>query len=994
MKRTVKAALVALLFFFSPVLFYPQSKPGSLKSQENLLEQLSTSRSLISEGHFARAQKLLLQSLKLARKPEEKIEILFYLAETNASLGQLAQAAERYSQCLEVARQIKDSVKINYCQKVLTAIDLFNKAKEFRQNKNNEEAIKILDEAITLCEEIKNGTLKIKCLRRKSLSLLDLSDQEGYLKLNLEAITLAKRLKNHGELIKLLINIGHWYFSNYTLNLAIDYFSQAASYINQDALPQDAFDVYYNLGTVYNEIGNYNRAIEYFSQALNIISDDKDNPYYSATLIGLGFSHGIKGLTMGSRNDYYRAFEYFSQAQMAAARTGNRNFEAITLNNLGSLKAHLEENLDALYYLNKARILAEELKLSSYLVSIYTNIGIIYARLGDYQNSTLYYDRAINLALAENENRTLWESYLEKANLLRKQGQSEEARFYYLNSINIIESLRSRLLTEEDKASFFGSDKRLDAYHNLINLLISQEGKRSRQALLYQAFNFMERAKARVFLESIELARVSQQFPVDIRLANREKELMSDLSRIYTRLITPEVEDRERSRLLDQVKLIEEELERVRREIRLKNPALAELTYPEIISYDRARKEFIDSRTAIFAFQVGRESAYAFCLSPEGLKVYPIPSQKELREMVSRHRRAITDTDNQDFSSGNILYQALIEPGLENRLKNGLKKLLIIPDDILTILPFETLVVSGPADWLIKHYTISYAPSLSSLNQLVYKQNRKNRKKPSSNLLAVGDPYYGEREEKYTELSTKAIFQDLYSLSDMKFYRLRYSQEEVRRITSQIPRSRALTREKASEDLVKRANLADYRILHFAAHGLIDDQKPARSAIVLTLDNDPAEDGFLQMREILNLKLNSDLVVLSSCQTGLGQFIRGEGIEGLSRAFFYAGASSVLISLWTVNDQVTSQLMERFYLHLKESQSPAAALRAVKLEMVDSGVVSHPYYWASFILNGNGDLKIFAPGYRSPLLLGLSLLGLTLGALIFRKKFLNNRKKP
>ncbi|MGQ9800049.1 MAG: CHAT domain-containing protein [Candidatus Saccharicenans sp.] len=989
MKRAVIAALAALSFFLLPI--FPQSRPGSIKPQHNLWEQLSTTKALISGGQYVQAQKLLLQSLKVARKPEEKKEIIFYLAETNASLGQLDEAVERYLQCLELAKQIKDPVKISYCQKTLTAIDLFIKAKDLRQNKNHDEAIRILNEAITICDEIKNETIKIKCLRRKSLSLLDLNDQEAYLKLNLEASAIAKRLKNPGEIIKLLINIGHWYFSNNNLNLAIDYFSQAALYINEDTLPQDAFDVYYNLGTVYNEIGNFSKAIEYFSAALNRISGDKDNPYYSATLIGLGFSYVKKGLNTGTREDYNRAFEYFIQAQMEASKTNYKNFEIITLNNLGSLKAHLEEDLDALYYLNKARILAEELKLNSYLVSIYTNIGIIYARLGDYQNSILYYDKAINLALAENENRTLWESYLEKANLLRKQGLPEEARFYYLNSINIIESLRSKLLTEEDKASFFGSDKRLDAYHNLVDLLVNQAGPSGRTKLA-QAFNYMERAKARAFLESIEAAKVSQEFPVDIRLANKEKELMSDLSRIYTRLITPEIEEKERSRLLDQIKLIEEELERVRREIRLKNPAFANLTYPETISYDRARKEFIDGRTAIFAFLVGKESAYAFCLSSKGLKVYSIPAQKELREMVSRHRRAISDTDNQDFSSGNELYRALIEPGLENGLKNSLKKLLIIPDDILTVLPFETLVLAEPADWLIKHYTISYAPSLSSLKELVHKQNRKNRKKPSNNLLAVGDPYYGELEEKYTELSTKTIFQDLYSLSDMKFYRLRYSQEEVHRITNQIPRSMVLTREKASEDLIKRANLADYRILHFAAHGLIDDQKPARSAIVLTLDNDPAEDGFLQIREILNLKLNSDLVVLSSCQTGLGQFIRGEGIEGLSRAFFYAGASSVLISLWTVNDQVASQLMERFYLHLKAAQNPAEALRAVKLEMVDSGVVSHPYYWAPFILNGDGDLRIFAPGYPTPLALGLSLLGLTAGVLIFRKKFFNNRK--
>jgi len=99
------------------------------------------------------------------------------------------------------------------------------------------------------------------------------------------------------------------------------------------------------------------------------------------------------------------------------------------------------------------------------------------------------------------------------------------------------------------------------------------------------------------------------------------------------------------------------------------------------------------------------------------------------------------------------------------------------------------------------------------------------------------------------------------------------------------------------------------------------------------------------------------------------------------------------MSLWTVNDQVASQFMERYYLHLKGMQTQAEALRAVKLEMIDSGVVSHPYYWAAFILNGHGDLKIFGPHYRAPLLIGLSVIGLTLGAFIFRRKLFNNRRE-
>jgi CHAT domain-containing protein len=159
---------------------------------------------------------------------------------------------------------------------------------------------------------------------------------------------------------------------------------------------------------------------------------------------------------------------------------------------------------------------------------------------------------------------------------------------------------------------------------------------------------------------------------------------------------------------------------------------------------------------------------------------------------------------------------------------------------------------------------------------------------------------------------------------------------------------------------------------------------------VLSLDEDQTEDGFLQMREIYNLKLNSDLVTLSSCQTGLGELIRGEGIEGINRAFFYAGTSSVLMSLWAVHDQASYQLMERFYYHLRSSESIKNALRKAKLEMINSGVLSHPYYWAGFIASGKTDKVVF-PSLRNKLLFFGSVFLLASGLIIataanFRKK--------
>jgi len=993
----VKNSIRILLFLFQVnILFWPvsaQNNPGKVKISANFDQLLTESRNYIREGLYEQAQNSLTQVYKLARTPQERMTAAFNLAEVEANLGDLSNAYEYYRQSLQLALESEDKKTADYCQKSIEIIDLYNKAKKLRQENHFEEAVSFFNEAITYCDEINNSILKCKALRQQSYNYLNLNKLKQFMENNLKANEIAKRLNNVVEMIITFTNIGHYYYLIDNIDLAIENLDNAILLSNKEGLPPEViFDAYYNVGSIRLDIGQYDKAIEYLNTAMGLISADKSNENYTACLINLGYAYVKRALTGGDSEDYDRALEYFNQALTAAELAGNEAFEVAVLNNMGSLKAHLEENLDALYYLNKARNLAEKIKLNNYLVSIYTNIGIIYARQGDYQNSSLYYDKAINLALTENENQTLWESYLEKGNLLKKQGKLAEAQFYYLNSINIIETLRSKLAMEEDKASFLGSDKRLNAYHNLIDLLVNLNKEKGEPAYLAQAFNFMERAKSRAFLDSIDSSSLEKEMPVDIKLVNQEKEVMSDISRLYTRLIVPDLSEKERGDLLQEVKNLEAKLDNIKRQIRSKNPAYANLTFPEIITYEQASKEFIKGKTAIFTFVIGDDSAYAFALTNRGLKVYPVPTRRELRSKVINHRRDISDTDNNDFRAGQELYELLLKPGLTD----GIKNLIIIPDDILNLLPFETLLTTDQnGDWLIKKYTIYYAPSLSSLRELAHHQNRKNRPKPQHNLLAVGDPYYGDLEEKYPELSTKAIFQDFYSLTDLKFYRLRYSHEEIRRISSLIPRSTVLEREKASEDLVKSANLTDYKIIHFAAHGLIDDQKPARSAIILTLDNDPAEDGFLQMREVFNLKLNADLVVLSSCQTGLGQFIKGEGIEGISRAFFYAGSSSVVMSLWTINDQVSAQFMERFYYHLKSTENLAEALRQVKLEMIESGIVSHPYYWAGFILSGDGSTRVFQPVFNKALIgLATAFTGLALTAFIFRKKLFNLNKPP
>jgi CHAT domain-containing protein len=227
-------------------------------------------------------------------------------------------------------------------------------------------------------------------------------------------------------------------------------------------------------------------------------------------------------------------------------------------------------------------------------------------------------------------------------------------------------------------------------------------------------------------------------------------------------------------------------------------------------------------------------------------------------------------------------------------------------------------------------------------------------------LIAFGDPVY-DREgadagERSAARTTKSEVLRLYAERGFEFNRLPYTREEVTGIGALFPAAKrqVYLGAAAGEQAVKAENLGQYRYVHFAAHGYIDEEKPTRSGIVLSLYNDAREDGVLQMSEVMGLRLNADLVTLSACRTGLGKLVKGEGIIGLTRSFFHAGARSVVVSLWNVNDLATSELMKAFYQNLNRGLAKDEALRQAKLTLMKGGQRAwrHPYYWASFVLVG------------------------------------------
>jgi CHAT domain-containing protein len=377
------------------------------------------------------------------------------------------------------------------------------------------------------------------------------------------------------------------------------------------------------------------------------------------------------------------------------------------------------------------------------------------------------------------------------------------------------------------------------------------------------------------------------------------------------------------------------------------------LRNPEPISIDEAKTLCPDKNTVVLEYSVGDSSSCLWVITRSDYTILRLPRRKILQEQIETLRFSLLDPQKgiSEFftNTGSILYDELIKPAESFLSKKS--KLIIIPDGVLNYLPFEVLLTENmktTADisysdlpFLVKKYQVSFGQSASVLKALILKPEEVRQGAVGKRLLAFGDPLY----------------EDTLSNILAKYPRLEFSGKEIENIASffSTGSSEIYVRSRATEENLKRNSaLNEFNYIHFATHGLIDEAKPDLSSLVLTSGRNSGEDGFLQAAEVFDLKLNTDLIVLSACQTGLGKLVRGEGMVGLTRAFMYAGTPSVLVSLWSVSDMSTSALMGEFYKNLiKYKFSRTDALQKAQLTLISDEKYAHPFFWAPFVLIGD-----------------------------------------
>jgi CHAT domain-containing protein len=545
-----------------------------------------------------------------------------------------------------------------------------------------------------------------------------------------------------------------------------------------------------------------------------------------------------------------------------------------------------------------------------------------------------------------------WRAWLSQARAQRAIGQKEKAIKSLKWAIHQIEGLYwSFYITTEASAAAF-REACLGPYLELIDLLIEQ-------GQISQAYEFAQKARARAMMGLIE-ARRTTELPKKREQQEKLRELARIVARLRAQSLFSQISPEQQEKLQKDIRDAEDKLREAQLSIEMEQ-ARDRLIWSSPATIKQLQEKITQDNHVIVEFLLGERRSFAWLVSSNDISLEILPGKKELEKAVTQYIELMTTAPNNMYVERDI--SRLRERGeklfpilfgrLSERISPG-QKLIIVPDGLLHYLPFEALVRNK--HYLIEDHEISYLPAAGMLGR---DSRAGTETVDRMEWLAFGDPSFGPGAKSSDGKGLRGrpadIARRMRAARGFQLDPLPRTRDEVNYIASLFPadRRQVYLGEDSTERAVKQASLRQYRRLHFACHSLVDERSPSRSAVVLTLNNDTEEDGFLEVSEISELDLDCDLVVLSACQTGRGQLLSGEGIVGLSRAFLYAGARSVVVSLWNVSDISTGQLMKNFYQRLINNTGNAAALREAKLKMVESGrETRHPYYWAAFTVVG------------------------------------------
>ena len=901
-----------------------------------------------------------------------------------SNLSEMRKALNYYQQALSILQAVGD--KFEVAERLNDAGEVCIYLGELQR------ALEYFVQALPLCREIGYRREEATTLTNLGVVYKTLGEPQKALEYYNQSLLLRRAEKDkRGEAVT-LGNIGVVYDDQGKLQDAIES-HQRALMLSRELRDQrrEAISLT-NIGAIYHSLGELPRAVEFYSQALHAQQAVGDKPREAVTLTNIGLAYKEMG-------DVQRALEYHNQALSIYRNAGVKLGEAAILNNVGTAHRDQGDLQKALEYYNQALGLLQVVGDKNREAATLDNIGVAHHRLGELQKAFDYYSQALSLRRAVGDRRGEATVLRNIAALERDQGRLSEAKGNLEVAITLLEFIRAHAGGSGNRSSFFST---IAGYYELyVDLLMRLHQQYPDQGNAIAALQVSERARARGLLELLAESRIDIRRDVDPTLLARERALQRQFdakAAAHTALLSGRHTEAQASAAAKELADLTTQYEEVEALIRAASPRYAALTEPQPLGVAEIQRQALDDDTLLLEYSLGDDRSFLWAVTPNSVSSYQLPPRAEIEtaarrvydlltarqprpgETDAQRQARIKEADAAYPTQAAALGRMLLSPAASQL---GAKRLLVVAPGMLEYMPFAVLPIPKAGDEdgnktdsfvpLVAEHEIVHLPSASVLAAL---RRELAGRQPAVNAVAVlADPVFSPDDARVKaagknapqvnqQTRAQARSSDLPSdlelaVDDVRggLRRLLMTRDEAEAILSAAqnePGLKALDF-KASRATAASDELGRYRIVHFATHGLLDSQRPELSGLVLSLvdENGKPQDGFLRLRQIYNLRLPAELVVLSACQTGLGKEVKGEGLVGMTRGFMYAGAARVAASLWQVNDAATAELMKRFYRGmLQEKLRPAAALRAAQIEMWKTRQWQSPFYWGAFALQG------------------------------------------
>lgn len=970
---TIEADTAIVLVVAEMILLKEQagSSPTPIKARRKI--QLVRENGSWKVWKFAPAEAELAAALSATRTPEEGAALLAAQPEMNntdlvnalirqakvlASRGNSAQAMLTCDLALSVAQRLTD--KVGMIAALLVKGDIYRVRGDYKQAKEH------YDQSLKLAEELGDKITLSGVFTSMGILYIVQANYPQALDFFQRGLRIREELGDKLNISRELTNIGNIYFLQSDNARALESLQRSLKLSEELGIKQTSSGTLLSIGNVYYSQGNYPQALEYFQQCLKIKREIGDRGGVARALSNIGSTYGMQG-------EYAQSLDYLQQALKIREELGDKQGTIEDLHGIGVtyfLQGDYAKALDSGHRVLK---LAEELGNNHLLADIFQNLADCYLRLGQYEAALKHADGAFARATQSGVPGGLWTARTVAGKAHLALNQPEQARQDFLEAIVTIEKLRGQVAGGEQERQLFFENK-IDPYQGMIDLSLSQNNPA-------QALSYAERAKGRVLLDVLSSGRAKVTKAMTSNELERDRALAAQITSLNTQLAAlkrskpTEAQLTEITAQLDKARL---EYEAFQVSLYAEHPELkVKRGQTPLLALDEVAALLPNRQTAILEYVVTEDKSYLFVLrkavqtgvgnkAPVELTVHTINiKSKELSELSEAFRQNVAERNLTVKTPARKLYDLLIKPA-EEQLRD-VRRICIVPDGALWNLPFQALH-HGTSGYLLEQYALFYAPSLSVLREMGRRaaalnaahhlpaagtrrtaQSSAGSKNAQPELLALGNP----------KLSGETITKVHIIRRDEPLSPLPDAEKEVNFLGRLYGpgNSKVLIGEQAQEATVK-AEAGNYEVVHFATHAVLDDRNPLYSRIMLSrADGDVQEDGLLEAWEIMKLDLDTELAILSACQTARGRVAAGEGVIGMSWALFVAGSPAAVVSQWKVDSARSAELMIEFHRNLRQRQrdrltyTRSESLRQAALKLLH-GPYNHPAYWAGFILIG------------------------------------------